>query len=76
MQTNYRINLRDFQGHSPHAKRQNVQEQAEITSSRGTVWLDEEVLALLSIWGGKKAQEELDGAVRNKAVLKTCTEDG
>ena len=49
---------------------------AEIASSRGTIWLDEEVLALLSIWGEEKVQEELDGAVRNKAVLKTCTEDG
>ena len=44
---------------------------AEIASSRRTVWLDEEVfLALFSIWGEEKVQEELDGAVRNKAVFE------
>ena len=35
---------------------------AENASSRGAVWLDEEILALLSIWGDEKVQEELDGA--------------
>ena len=43
---------------------------AEVASSRGATWLDEEVLALVSIWGDEKVQEELDGAVRNKAVFE------
>ena len=32
-------------------------------------YIDEEVLALLFIWGDEKVQEELDGAVRNEAVF-------
>ena len=42
---------------------------AEIASSRGAVWSDEEVLALLSIWGDEKVQEELDGACSPKDKL-------
>ena len=37
-------------------------------SSRGVSWSDDEVRALLTIWGEGKVQEELDGAVRNKVV--------
>ena len=39
------------------------------TSSRGAAWLDEEVLALLSVWGDEKVQEELDGACSPKDKL-------
>lgn len=38
--------------------------------SRGASWSDEEVLALISIWGDARVQQELDGAVRNKAVFE------
>ena len=37
-------------------------------SNRGVSWSDDEVKALLAIWGEDKVQEELDGAVRNKVV--------
>ena len=37
-------------------------------SSRGVSWSDDEVRALLTIWGEGEVQEELDGAVRNKVV--------
>ena len=36
-----------------------------------SAWTDEEVKALISIWGDSKIQEELDGAVRNKAIHTT-----
>ena len=36
-----------------------------------TVWKDNEVKALLAIWGESKIQQELDGAVRNKVVFST-----
>ena len=39
-------------------------------SCRGLSWSDEEVKALISIWGDGKVQEELDGAVRNKSVFE------
>ena len=32
-------------------------------------WSDAEVKALISICGKRKVQEELDGAVRNKAIF-------
>ena len=35
--------------------------------NRGTVWSDREVQA---IWGESNMQEELDGAVRNKAIFQ------
>ena len=38
--------------------------------NRGTVWTDKEVRALIAIWGDSTTQEELDGAVRNKAVYQ------
>ena len=38
-------------------------------NSRGVSWSDDEVKALLAIWGEDKVQEELDGAVRNKVVF-------
>ena len=37
-------------------------------TNRGVSWSDDEVKALLAIWGEDKVQEELDGAVRNKVV--------
>ena len=37
--------------------------------NRGSAWSDEEIKALLSIWGDGKVQDELDGAVRNKTVF-------
>ena len=36
-----------------------------------SAWTDEEVKALISIWGDSKIQQELDGAVRNKAIYTT-----
>ena len=38
-------------------------------NSRGVSWSDDEVKALVAIWGEDKVQEELDGAVRNKVVF-------
>ena len=32
-------------------------------------WSDAEVKALITIWGERKVQEELDGAVRNKTIF-------
>ena len=32
-------------------------------------WSDVEVKALITIWGERKVQEELDGAVRNKTIF-------
>ena len=36
-----------------------------------TSWSDDEVKALINIWGDSKVQQELDGAVRNKAIYTT-----
>ena len=41
-----------------------------VENSRGASWSDEEVLALISVWGDARVQQELDGAVRNKAVFE------
>ena len=41
-----------------------------LVSNRGTPWSDEEVRALIAIWGETNVQEELDGAVRNKVVFQ------
>ena len=41
-----------------------------LMSNRGTPWSDEEVRALIAIWGESNVQEELDGAVRNKVVFQ------
>ena len=38
-------------------------------TNRGFAWSDNEVKALLAVWGENNVQEELDGAVRNKAVF-------
>ena len=35
----------------------------------GAAWTDEEIKALISIWGDSKVQQELDGAVRNKSIF-------
>lgn len=32
-------------------------------------WSDTEVKVLISIWGKRKVQEELNGAVRNKTIF-------
>ena len=37
--------------------------------SRGSSWSDNEVRALISIWGEDNIQEELDGAVRNQVIF-------
>ena len=37
---------------------------------REAVWADNEVKALIAVWGEGNVQEELDGAVRNRAVYK------
>ena len=37
--------------------------------NRGTIWTDDEIRALLQVWGDEKIQEELDGAKRNKPVF-------
>ena len=39
-------------------------------SSRGTSWSDNEVRALIAIWGESDMQDELDGATRNKVVFQ------
>ena len=41
-----------------------------LMSNRGTPCSDEEVRALIAIWGESNVQEELDGAVRNKVVFQ------
>ena len=43
-------------------------------NTRGVSWSDEEVKALIAIWGEDKVQQELDGAVRNKTVFLTIAE--
>lgn len=35
----------------------------------GTIWCDEEIRALIRIWGDGKIQDELDGAKRNKTIF-------
>ena len=39
------------------------------STSRGSSWSDNEVRALISIWGEDNIQEELDGAVRNQVIF-------
>ena len=39
-------------------------------ASRGIAWSNNEVKALIAIWSDDKIQEQLDGAVRNKAVFE------
>ena len=36
--------------------------------ARGNLWSDEEVHALIAIWGEEEVQSQLDGATRNKKV--------
>ena len=38
-------------------------------TNRGSAWSDDEVKALIVVWGEGNIQEELDGAVRNKTVF-------
>ena len=42
---------------------------ATTSTSRGSSWSDNEVRALISIWGEENIQEELDGAVRNQVIF-------
>ncbi len=46
-----------------------------IQKSRGTAWSDVEVRALIAVWGESDIQEELDGAVRNKAVFTEISQE-
>jgi hypothetical protein len=39
------------------------------STSRGSLWSDNEVRALISIWGEDNIQEWLDGAVRNEVIF-------
>ena len=41
--------------------------------NRGTIWSDDEVRALIHVWGDGKIQEELDGAKRNKPIFVTVS---
>ena len=35
----------------------------------GALWSDEEVRALIHVWGDDKIRQELDGALRNKPIF-------
>ena len=48
------------------AKRMSSQTTA---TNRGCAWSEDEIKALLAVWGESNVQEELDGAVRNKTVF-------
>ena len=41
--------------------------------SRGSAWSDNEVAALVAIWGDEDIQEQLDGATRNKSIFETIS---
>ena len=41
----------------------------ENTKNLGALWSDEEVRALIHIWGDDKIQQELDGASRKKSIF-------
>ena len=41
--------------------------------NRGTIWTDNEVRALIRVWGDSKIQAELDGATRNKVIFMTIS---
>ena len=43
---------------------------ASVSTNRGTSWTDNEVKALIGLWGESDVQEELDGVVRNKVVYE------
>ena len=38
------------------------------STTKGTFWCEEEIKALIKIWGEENIQSQLDGAVRNKNV--------
>ena len=42
-------------------------------TNRGCAWSEDEVKALLAVWGESNVQVELDGAVRNKAVFENIS---
>ena len=37
--------------------------------SHGSAWSDNEVAALIAIWGDADIQDQLDGATRNKTIF-------
>lgn len=41
--------------------------------ARGSLWSDEEVHALIAIWGEEEVQSQLDGAMRKKEVCDDIT---
>ena len=41
--------------------------------TRGTIWSEKEVRALIHVWGDGKIQEELDGAKKNKPIFQTIS---
>ena len=43
-------------------------------NKRGTIWQDEEVDALLAVWGEEDIQAKLDGATRNIKVFEAITQ--
>ena len=45
----------------------------ENTMNLGALWSDEEVRALIHIWGDDTIQQELDGASRNKLIFVAIT---
>ena len=38
--------------------------------SRGNLWSDTKITALISIWGDAHIQEQLDGTTRNRSIYK------
>ena len=44
-------------------------------TNRGFAWSDNEVKALLAVWGENNVQEALDGAVRNMKISKKLMEE-
>ena len=50
------------------------QQPANPVIARGTIWTDEENLAIIKIWGEDKIQRELDGATRNPIYMKIARE--
>lgn len=47
---------------------------ASIQPAPGSTWAEEEVKALLALWGEGNVQEQLDGAVRNKTIYENIAQ--
>ena len=43
--------------------------------NRGTYWSDNEMKALIAIWGASDLQQQLDGAVRNKVIYEKIAQE-